>query len=149
VSPRDPLVPDDEPWTLEEGARDVARFVGRRSPGAVLYWVPMAFGFAWFCRLGGGAGEVSAFAFMMAFAALVLAAPVGLILARGLVDHVRFGGWVPWALPSAASVLVVVAGLGGAALVLPFPSAFFASLVATMASIGAVAAVTRQTWAET
>jgi len=135
-------------WTPSEGARAVSRFLARRAPAAAVAWVSFAAPGVWFSNLGGVAGELSVFTVLVALVALLAGVPVGAIFGRGLVETVCFVGWIPTASAAAASLFVVVGGTLAVHAVYPFTSRFTLALVCTIASVGALAAVLKFTWAD-
>ena len=138
-----------EPWTLEEGIREVLRFLVRRAPWALgVAFALLAFLHAW---TRGGAvisSPLSWFAMMLAFMAAGAGAAVGAIYARGLTQRVGFVGSIPILAAGIASVLTVV-GVGQIVnQVFPVPHAFYVPQFAITGSIGACGAVAKFTWAD-
>ena len=110
-------------------------------------WLAFAIAIRFITSLGAVAGELSWFTVMISFFSLVAGVPVGWTLARGLIDAVHFTGWIPWSIAAAASALIVIVGVVLTGLVVAVAS-FYVALICTMSTVGAVAAVTRFTWAE-
>jgi hypothetical protein len=140
---------DEGDWTLAEGVRDVLRFVGRRALPALLVWGLLAAGILLWARAGTADGDASWFGILIAFLSVHAGIAVGMVLAKGLVDAVRFGGWIPAWIAGGAAIVVIAVGTLALVPLLPDVFPFYRWLLGTTAAIGAAGAVVRLTWGET
>lgn len=122
--------------------------MARRSILAVPVWLALAVALRFIAKFGAVAGELSVFTIMLALFSLAAGVPVGLITARGLVDSVGFTGWVPWGFAAAFATVIVLVGTLVLGLLVPISSPFHVAVLCVTAALGAVAAVTKKTWAE-
>lgn len=137
-----------DPWTVQEGVQDVLRFLARRAPWALGIWLALFALVSLITRLGAVAGQLSWFAFMMAFLAAFVGVPVGAVFSRGLTDAVRFVGWIPVVLASLASWVVIGAGSALSHQVIALPDRHYLALLPIAACLGACGAVAKFAWAE-
>ncbi len=134
-----------EPWTLAEGVRDALRILARRAPLAIGAWALLLFGLRGYLGmltdLGGDAESASGP--VMRFVgrrvgnagiagAFVVGAGIGWILARDLVERVRFTGWILRGLAIGTAAIAIL----GTTLV--FASAMPAAMSTYLAVLGAL-----------
>jgi hypothetical protein len=135
-------------WTIGDGVRDVLRFLTRRAPFALALWLVLGAATLAWANAGAVAGGFGSFGALIALVATLAGVPVGLTLARGLLDAVHFTGWIPATLAGAVAAVVVLAGWLLLRAVLGAADAHLGAIVVVMAVIGAWGAVAKSTWAE-
>lgn len=133
-----------EPWTLAEGVRDALRVLAWRAPLAIAAWALLLFGVRGYLGLlldigGDGAAaarQVTGWAGRRGSlgigGAFVMGAGIGWLLARDLVDRVRFTGWVLRGLAVGTAAIAIL----GTTVV--FASAMPAALSVYLAVLGAL-----------
>ena len=139
----------DGPWTVRDGAQAVLRFLLRRAPAAALVWMVLGAATVAWANTGAVAGGFSAFGMLIALVATLAGYAVGLVVARGLLDAVHFTGWIPTLMACAAAAVVVLSGWFVLRAILGMQDAHLGAIIAVTASVGALGAVARSTWAET
>lgn len=150
-----------EPWTLAEGVRDALGILGRRALIAIAAWALLLFGVRGYLGMlmdlgGDGAtavGQVTRSPSGRGVnlgigGAFVMGAGIGWLLARELVDRVRFTGWILRGLAIGTAALSI---LGTTLVVATTMPAALAGYLAVLGALGVGTATTMiflGTWGE-
>jgi hypothetical protein len=139
---------DEAPWTVSDGVRDVLRFLLRRSPLALALWLVFGGAALVWANTGAVAGGMGGFGMLIALVSTLAGYPVGMAMARGLLEAVRFTGWIPMILAATASITVLLLGWLALHAVLGVGDTHLGAIIVVTSSLGALGAVARHTWAE-